>query len=270
LWYDASNVPIGFGDSVVADLPLQRSGVDLVLLFERFTALEIEAKFRVADRAVFTGLRQLAALGPFLLSHNPGTERQHNTYFDTADRRLTAARTTLRVRDLGSRRLATVKRSLSSQAGVHTREEWEVDLNAGEHPADWPASAARDRALAALNGAPIFPLMIIRTCRQYSYALLGDLEVAEISLDEGVIMAGERAAGFREMEVELLPQGTRADLDNLAAHLQARFALIPELRGKKKRGLALLDHAAESLPTVARLHTAVETHEPDDMLAIGV
>src|SRR5215211_7441321 len=145
LWYDASTVPTGKGNSVVADLPLQRSGVDLVRLFERFTALEIEAKFRVANRAVFTSLRQLAVLGPFRLVHSPGTERQHNTYFDTADRRLTAERTTLRVRDLGSRRLATVKRSLSSQAGIHIREEWEVDLDAGDHPTDWPASAARDR-----------------------------------------------------------------------------------------------------------------------------
>jgi triphosphatase len=231
--------------------------------------LEIEAKFQVANRAVFTSLRQLAALGPFRLVHSPGTERQHNTYLDTADRRLTAERTTLRVRDLGSRRLGTVKRSLSSQAGIHIREEWEVDLDAGDHPADWPASAARDKALAMLNGAPIFPLMIIRTCRQYSYAILGDVQVAEISLDEGVIMAGERALGFREMEVELLAEGTRANLDSLIDHLQARFVLTPELRGKKKRGLALLAQAGDSLPTVARLHAAVGTNEQADVLAVG-
>jgi inorganic triphosphatase YgiF len=136
--------------------------------------MEIEAKFRVVNRVVFTRLRQLTTLGPFLLVHTPGTERQHNTYFDTADRRLTASRATLRVRDLGSRRIATVKGSLSTYAGIHTREEWEIDLDAGEHPADWPASAARDHALAALNGAAIFPLMTIRTRRQYSYTIRVD------------------------------------------------------------------------------------------------
>jgi len=234
---------------------------------ERFTALEIEAKFRVVNRALFASLRQLTTLGPFLLVHTPGTERQHNTYFDTADRRLTAARTSLRVRDLGSRRLATVKRSLSTQAGIHTREEWEVDLDAGDHPADWPASAARNHALAALDGAPIFPLMTIRTRRQYSYALLGDVQVAEISLDEGVIMAGGRTLGFRELEVELLPEGTRADLDALIEHLQARFTLIPESRGKKKRGLTLLEQAAADLSVGPRLHPTLETVEQATLLS---
>jgi triphosphatase len=231
--------------------------------------MEIEAKFRVGMRAVFTELRQLTTLGPFALVHSPGIERQHNTYFDTADRRLTASRFTLRVRDLGSRRIATVKRSLSTQAGIHTREEWEVDLDAGEHPADWPAGAARDRALAALEGEAIFPLMTIRTRRQYSYALLANTQVAEISLDEGVIRAGERAIGFRELEVELLPLGTRADLDALIDQLRARFALIPESRGKKKRGLELLDRSNGDLYATAHFHLPVEMVEQADTLAVG-
>jgi triphosphatase len=231
--------------------------------------MEIEAKFRVVNRAVFTSLRQLTTLGAFLLVHTPGVEHQHNTYFDTADRWLTAHRTTLRVRDLGSRRLATVKRSLSTQAGIHTREEWEVDLNAGEHPADWPAGTARDRALAALDGAAIFPLMTIRTRRQYSYALLADTQVAEISLDEGVIMAGGGTIGFRELEIELLSHGARADLDALIDHLQARFALIPELRGKKKRGLELLDRAIDDLAARVPIHTEAGTAEQGDALIVG-
>jgi len=231
--------------------------------------LEIEAKFRVVNRAIFTSLRQLTTLGPFLLVHTPGTERQLNTYFDTADRRLTAERTTLRVRDLGSRRLATVKRSLSTHAGIHTRDEWEVDLDAGEHPADWPASAARDRALAALAGAPIFPLMTIRTARQYSYVILAGARVAEISLDEGVIIAGGRTVGFRELEVELLARGTRADLDALIALLQVRFALIPESRGKKKRGLELLARATDDLATGMQARAVAGTAEQADVLNVG-
>ena len=231
--------------------------------------MEIEAKFRVVNRAIFASLRQLTKLGAFRLVHTPGIEYQHNTYFDTADQRLNANRTTLRVRDLGSRRIATVKRSLSTQAGIHTREEWEVDLDAGEHPADWPAGSARDQALAALGGAAIFPLMVIRTRRQYSYALLADAPVAEISLDEGVILAGGRAVGFRELEVELLAGGTRADLDALIYRLQARFALIPESRGKKKRGMQLLNRALDDLAAGARIRTVAGTADQGDVLIIG-
>lgn len=210
--------------------------------------MEIEAKFRVVDRAIFSGLRRLTTIGPYDLEHTPGIEHQHNTYYDTADRRLTAHRLTLRVRDLGSRRVAAVKQSLSTNMGIHTREEWEVEIGPGEHPADWPAGAARERALAALDGVAIMPLVTIRTRRQYSYALLGNARVAELSLDEGAIMAGGRAVGFRELEVELLADGTRADLDALISHLQARFPLIPESLGKKKRGMALLDGAGIGMP----------------------
>src|SRR3954447_17921128 len=94
LWYDARTVPCGTWQQRSCSA-LQRSGVDLALLSERFTALEIEAKFRVVNRALFASLRELTTLGHFLLVHTPGTERQHNTYFDTADRRLAAARTSV-------------------------------------------------------------------------------------------------------------------------------------------------------------------------------
>jgi inorganic triphosphatase YgiF len=231
--------------------------------------MEIEAKFRVVNRSIFVGLRRLAAIGPFELLHIPGVERQHNTYFDTADRRLSAGRVSLRVRDLGGRRIATVKRSLGSEAGIHTREEWEVEIGAGEHPAGWPASAARERALAALAGAPIAPLMIIHTRRQYSYAVRAGVTVAELSLDEGAIAAGGRALGFRELEVELLADGTRADLDALIELLQARFPLIPEPRGKKSRGMDLVDSEADGLLAVSARRSTFLDRAWDDALAVG-
>jgi inorganic triphosphatase YgiF len=78
--------------------------------------MEIEAKLRVRSRSIFADLLLLTSLGPYGLEPIPGIEHQHNTYFDTPDRRLSARRYSLRVRDLGSRRIATVKRSLSTQS----------------------------------------------------------------------------------------------------------------------------------------------------------
>jgi inorganic triphosphatase YgiF len=69
------------------------------------------------------------------------------------------------------------------------------------------------------------------------------VRVAELSLDEGDISAGGLAEHFRELEIELLGGGTRADLDQLVALLRARFALVPEDQSKLARGLALLDRA---------------------------
>ncbi len=203
--------------------------------------MEIEAKFRVEQRALFTDLLRSTVLGPFTLLSTPGIEYQHNTYFDTPDRRLAARHYSLRVRDLGQRRIGTLKHSLHNHAGVHTREEWEVELDAGDDPQAWPASPARDRAIEALGGATVVPLMTVHTQRQYIYAIHAAIVIAELSLDEGTIAAGGRTLDFRELEVELLNGQPRAEFDTLIAYLQARYPLVPEPRGKKARGLALLD-----------------------------
>jgi triphosphatase len=212
--------------------------------------IEIEAKFRVDQHAIFADLLRSTALGSFALTPTPGIEYQHNTYFDTLDRRLTARRYSLRVRDVGRRRIGAVKRSLHTHVGIHTREEWEVELDAGDDLYAWPASVARDQAIAALGGAAVVPLLTVHTRRQYMYAIHASVVVAELSLDEGTIAAGQRTIDFREIEVELLEGQSRADLGTLLIHLRSRYALVPESRGKKTRGLALLDNRsqAESMP----------------------
>src|SRR5436190_23976375 len=82
------------------------------------------------------------------------------------------------------------------------------------------------------------------------YAIRASVVVAELSLDEGTITAGERTMDFREIEVELLEGQSRADLSVLVGHLRSRYVLIPESRGKRTRGLALLDTPiqAETMP----------------------
>lgn len=217
--------------------------------------LEIEAKFRVEQPSIIANLLQLTALGPYALIPTPGIEYQHNTYFDTPDRLLAAQHSSLRVRGVGRQRFGTFKRSLPTHAGVHTREEWQVELDSGDTPYAWPASAARDQALMALSGAVAVPLFTVRTQRQYMYAVRASVVVAEISLDKGTIYAGERTSDFCEIEIELLEGQLRADLDAIAGHLQARYPIVPESRGKKRRGLALLDAPKTLLP---RLRSGLE------------
>jgi len=204
-------------------------------------AMEIEAKFRVDDEQTFSQLLALDAIGPFELIAESDAEDQRNIYFDTADRRLRAGQYGLRVRDLGSRRIATLKGAAKARDGMHERDEWEVEIGDDDHPSAWPASAARDRTLALADGAELLPLLAIRTRRLHVIALRNGTRVAELSLDTGAIEAGGREQRFRELEIELLKTGTRADLDELVARLRARFTLIPEDRSKLARGLALLD-----------------------------
>jgi inorganic triphosphatase YgiF len=179
--------------------------------------------------------------GKFKLIAEPDAEDQRNVYFDTADRRLRAGQYGLRVRDLGSRRIATLKGAAKARDGMYERDEWEVEIGDDDYPSSWPAGEARDRTLALLDGAEPLPILAIRTHRLHMIAMRRDTRVAELSLDTGAIDAAGRTASFRELEIELLKTGARADLDELVALLRARFTLIPEDRSKLARGLALLD-----------------------------
>jgi len=205
--------------------------------------MEIEAKFRVDDAQTFPQLLALGAIGPFKLVAEPNVEDQRNVYFDTADRRLRAGQYGLRVRDLGNRRIATLKGAAKARDGMYERDEWEIEIGDDDNPSAWPPSEARDRTLALLDGAAPLPILAIRTRRLHMIALRDDRRVAELSLDTGAIDAGGRTASFRELEIELLKTGTRADLDALVALLRARFTLTPEDRSKLARGLELLDSA---------------------------
>ncbi|HEU5102406.1 MAG TPA: CYTH domain-containing protein, partial [Roseiflexaceae bacterium] len=64
---------------------------------------EIEAKFRVDQRAMFVEFLRTTKLGPYTLIPTPGIEFQHNTYFDTSDLQLSARHCSLRVREVKSR-----------------------------------------------------------------------------------------------------------------------------------------------------------------------
>jgi inorganic triphosphatase YgiF len=205
--------------------------------------MEIEAKFRVDDEQTFPQLLALEAIGPFKLVAAPDAEDQRNVYFDTADRRLRAGQYGLRVRDLGNRRIATLKGAATAREGMYERDEWEIEIGDDDHPSTWPPSETRDRTLALLDSAEPLQILAIHTRRLHIIALRNDTRVAELSLDTGAIDAGGRTASFRELEIELLKTGTRADLDALVAHLRARFTLTPEDRSKLARGLALLDSA---------------------------
>lgn len=204
--------------------------------------MEIEAKFRVEDDQVFPELLRLPSLGPFGLAPMPHAEDQRNVYFDTPDRRLRQGQYGLRVREVGARRIATLKGAAQVRDGMYERDEWEVDVD-GDDPHSWPEGEVRQRVLALIGDATLAPTLTINTRRQHIYAERAGARVAELSLDEGDISAGTLDQHFRELEIELLPSQPRPELDQLVELLRARFTLIPEDRSKLARGLALLDRA---------------------------
>lgn len=201
--------------------------------------LEIELKYRVDDGAVFVALAYRLQLGEYDLRPLGDSERQVNTYFDTPDFRLRAARYGLRVRRIATRRIVTLKGDAQVRDGLHQRAEWEMPVESDE-PRDWPPGEARDRALALAGDAPLLPILTIETLRRHVEAWRDARYVAEIALDEGVIFAAGREQTFRELEIELRPDGGSADLEVLGNLLRWRFGLEPDDRSKLARGMALL------------------------------
>lgn len=204
--------------------------------------MEIEHKFRVDDEGVFPALRELRMAGPYTLHPEPEPERQHNIYLDTPDGRVKAQRHGLRIREIhDGRRIVTLKGPAVSDGGRFTRDEWEVAIGDDDTPMSWPQSEARDNTLALIGDQPLERLLTIDTTRYHVIASDDGRQVAELSLDEGTIRAGGQTETFRELEIEMLAEGTSDDLDALCRFLQERFVLVPDERTKLGRGLALLE-----------------------------
>lgn len=200
--------------------------------------MEIEAKF-LASITTFHALQQRTTLGPFQLIPVPEPELQQNTYYDTADQLLQHARFGLRIRQIGERQIATLKGEATVSDGLYTRGEWEQDVTSAD-PQHWPPGTLRDRVLALTQAAALVPTITIVTTRVHIYAACATATpFAEISLDQGTIHAGMRQEPFRELEIELLPNGDRSDFDRLLTLLRQHFPLTPEPRSKLERALAL-------------------------------
>lgn len=201
--------------------------------------MEIEAKFRVEGPGVFTTLMTLTRLGNYTLRPQAHVEQQHNTYYDTADGRLQAALYGLRTREVDGRYVVTLKGPNQASGGVHQRAEWEFETD-NPDPSTWPDGEARSQALNLLGGAPLQPILTMRTTRRHIMVSHDDQVIAELSLDEGTFVAPAHTQGFCELEIELLPAGSHADLEAIVAALQEHTRLVPEERSKLERGLRLL------------------------------
>lgn len=202
--------------------------------------MEIEAKFRVADPGVFADLEELPQIGDYrLVVAAAASEQQRNTYYDTADHRLAAAHYGLRIREVAGQTVVTLKGPNEGKGSLHQRSEWEFP-GADPDPHNWADGPARRAAVAVIGDAPLEPLVTVQTDRRKIVAYRDAAAVAEISLDACLITAGTRTTAFRELELELLAAGQRANLDELITLFQERYPLAPEHRSKLQCGLELL------------------------------
>ena len=215
--------------------------------------MEVEAKYTVADASAFTRLSKAPALAGYDVDAGE-LRRDRDTFLDTADRRFLAAGYYLRRRETGGGVRLTLKQLVTGDAGVLRREELEALVAADVPPAEWPDGELRERVEAVAQGAPLEPFLSLEQERLARRVVDGQREVAELSLDDVTVAAGGRARRWFEVEVELRGDGGDADLERLAAALQAAPGLTPESRAKFSRALEFVEAAGDGtlLPAAER------------------
>ena len=89
--------------------------------------------------------------------------------------------------------------------------------------------------------ASLLPLFELRQTRTVRGITQGAQRVAELSLDDVRVTAGNREQAYLEMEVELKPHGTEDDLAAIVECLRDEWQLKPEPLSKFERALAFLE-----------------------------
>jgi len=200
--------------------------------------MEIEAKFTLPNRDVFQRLMSVDRLAGFSLS--AGRVKQvRDTYLDTVERLILRAGYACRRREQSEGILITLKGLGGAQGAVHRREELQVLISSDLPPAQWSPSSVRDRVLQLIGSAPLLPLFELQQLRTVRLMTQGERPVAELSLDDVQVKAGNREQVYLEMEVELESQGTEDDLSAIVACLRDEWQLKPEPLSKFERALTL-------------------------------
>lgn len=176
-----------------------------------------------------------------------------STYFDTPEFALRQAGMALRVRDLGDRKMQTLKAPIPGQvkSGLQHMAEYETEVeesrpDIGKLDDPLLRQWIEDQGLPQQIG-PVFTTRIERTVLPLR---LVDSDI-ELALDQGAIEASGKEEALSEIELEL-KSGRSTRLYELALMLlQEGFDLQLEERSKAARGYALYE-SGEKKPAKAK------------------
>lgn len=169
------------------------------------------------------------------------TARIHllSTYFDTPEKALQQFGVGLRLRQIGTQWLQTVKCSGKAENGLHQRKEWEHELTGPE----FDLALLAETELAPLIEqqtvwSAIAPVFTTEFERQLLPLRLQDGTRVEMAYDRGEVRAGEKRAVIHEIELEL-KQGDIKKMQDLAESLKAALPLEYSDTSKAAQGYEL-------------------------------
>ena len=156
-------------------------------------------------------------------------------YYDTPDRRLSALRWTLRLRQENENLVATLKTPGDGRA----RGEWDCPAcSIHEALPRLLERGAPEKLTELLESQTLIPVCAARFTRRAAEVAFADGTVCELCGDIGMLVGGTKEEDFCEIEVEL-KSGDAETAEAFARKLQARFDLTEEPRSKFARTAAL-------------------------------
>jgi inorganic triphosphatase YgiF len=161
-------------------------------------------------------------------------------YFDTEDFALMENGLALRVREVGAKRIQTLKTRSDGKGPASDRGEWEAALASDGDGLDLnrlPANL-RSRIRKAARGGDISPRLVSDIRRTARLVRTDDGGEIEFAIDRGTIRANGLEIPISELELEL-KRGEPADLYRLALTLADIVPLRVGMRSKAERGRAL-------------------------------
>src|SRR5262249_11529756 len=139
------------------------------------------------------------------------------------DRSVTGSGYALRIREVGKRRVLTLKGPPLGEGALHRREEIEADLDT-ETPAAtkqrrvsrarWP-EPIKGKVSELIGEAPLTPLVETKIHRTTWIVERAGQMVAELAYDVGEVYANGQSDAVDEIEVELKGAGAERDLHAL-------------------------------------------------------
>ncbi len=194
-------------------------------------SLETELKLYIAPEDCSKLLQH-----PLLQSSQTQTQQLCNSYFDTPQHDLLKQGIGLRVRQIGKKRIQTIKTASKSLGGLHKRQEWENEITADTPDySKFPKEALPVKKKTLEQVEVIFTTNFQRTTWNLQ---LDDGSKIEVALDQGKVQSKTAESPISELELEL-KAGKPSQLYKLALNLQTDIPLIIENKSKAERGYAL-------------------------------
>lgn len=163
-------------------------------------------------------------------------------YFDTENKDLANNNMTIRVRNEGDHKFATLKWGGCCTNGFHERHEVNVPVDDQSFIAPSPelfkGSEDGDVMLDMIEGKPLVNLIEMSFLRR-RVRLNYKESLVELALDYGEIITDNGNAPILELELEIYA-GSVDNLKELGEEFAKEYGLVPENRSKFSRGLALI------------------------------